>query len=201
MRSVSRFGIVAIITVALAVGQVPMTIRAQEATPVAGCQVTTPAENEELDRAFYDADWIGGNVDDADRFLADDYTITSEGRPHANTPGNTGEIERFRELKSPKSGLPRTIFPCPASSGSSPMRSSPRRMSRPWRRRRRSGSARADACGILAYHRVFLHPAPDCAGSSGHPFSRKGQYRDAGQSSAAACMAASAASAVGRSAA
>jgi steroid delta-isomerase-like uncharacterized protein len=71
--------------------------RAQDATSATECPATTPEENEALVRAYYDAVWFGRQFEEADRFLADDYAIISQGRPHANALGNADEIDRFRE--------------------------------------------------------------------------------------------------------
>ena len=70
------------------------------ATPEASpsqCPVTTPDQNKDLVRRYWDEVYNNRQPERADAFLADDFVRNNPGRPQRNEPGNADDIGRSRE--------------------------------------------------------------------------------------------------------
>ncbi len=72
----------------------------QGATPGAsppGCPTTTPDQNQDLVRRYWDEVYNGRQPERADAFLTDDFVRHNPGRPQRNEPGNADDVRRARE--------------------------------------------------------------------------------------------------------
>ena len=67
-----------------------------EASPP-GCPTTTPDQNQDLVRRYWDEVYNGRQPERADAFLTDDFVRHNPGRPQRNEPGNADDIGRARE--------------------------------------------------------------------------------------------------------
>lgn len=71
-----------------------------DATPEASptlCAATSPDQNKELVRRYWDEVYNQRHPERVDAFLADDFVRNNAGRPQTNEPGNTDDIGRARE--------------------------------------------------------------------------------------------------------
>ncbi len=72
----------------------------QGATPGAGppgCPATTPEQNEELVRGYFEVAYNGREPSRVGEFLADDFVRRNVNRPHDNQPGTADDAARVEE--------------------------------------------------------------------------------------------------------
>ena len=81
----------------IALGTSPGGTGAQAGTPATGCPTTTPEQNKELVRRYFDEAYNGRDLTVIDELLADDFGRDNPARPHDNLPGNDDDVERVRE--------------------------------------------------------------------------------------------------------
>ena len=62
-----------------------------------GCPTTTPDQNKDLVRRYWDEVYNGRQPERADAFLTDDFVRHNPGRPQRNEPGNADDVRRARE--------------------------------------------------------------------------------------------------------
>ena len=73
---------------------------AQDASPVASpvdCPATTPEQNEELVRGYFEVAYNGREPSRVGEFLADDFVRRNINRPHDNQPGTADDAARVEE--------------------------------------------------------------------------------------------------------
>ena len=73
---------------------------AQDASPIASpvdCPTTTPEQNEELVRGYFEVVYNSREPSRAGEFLADDFIRRNINRPHDNEPGTADDTARVEE--------------------------------------------------------------------------------------------------------
>jgi predicted ester cyclase len=99
-RLVSVGGMVVLAGLLVLCGTRSRLAATQGATPgagPAGCPTTTPEQNQDLVRRYWDEVYNERQPERADAFLADDFVRHNPGRPQRNEPGNADDVRRAHE--------------------------------------------------------------------------------------------------------
>ena len=67
-----------------------------QATPTTACQDSTPEQNAELVRRYFEEVYNDRNLDVVDELLADDFGRSNAANPHENEPGNDDDVRRVQ---------------------------------------------------------------------------------------------------------
>ena len=67
-----------------------------QATPTTACQDSTPEQNAELVRRYFEEVYNNRNLDLVDELLADDFGRSNAANPHENEPGNDDDVRRVQ---------------------------------------------------------------------------------------------------------
>ena len=67
-----------------------------QATPATACQDSTPEQNAELVRRYFEEVYNGRRLDVVDELLADDFGRSNAANPHENEPGNDDDVRRVQ---------------------------------------------------------------------------------------------------------
>ena len=67
-----------------------------QATPTTACQDSTPEQNAELVRRYFEEVYNSGRLDQVDELLADDFGRSNAANPHENEPGNDDDVRRVQ---------------------------------------------------------------------------------------------------------
>lgn len=99
-RRVAVGGMVVLVGMLVLGGSRSRLAATQGATPgtsPAGCPTTTPEQNEDLVRRYWEEVYNGRQPERAEAFLTDDFVRHNPGRPQRNEPGNADDVGRARE--------------------------------------------------------------------------------------------------------
>ncbi len=67
-----------------------------QATPATACQDSTPEQNAELVRRYFEEVYNNRRLDLVDELLADDFGRSNAANPHENEPGNDDDVRRVQ---------------------------------------------------------------------------------------------------------
>ena len=79
-----------------AVGGAWGTSAGAQATPTTACQDSTPDQNAELVRRYFEEVYNDRHLDRVDELLADDFGRSNAANPHENEPGNDDDVRRVQ---------------------------------------------------------------------------------------------------------
>lgn len=99
-RRISVFGLVVILGILALAGSQNRLLATQGATPSASpavCPTTTPEENVDMVRRYWNEVYNERHPEVAADYLADDFVRQNPGRPQVNEPGNDDDVQRARE--------------------------------------------------------------------------------------------------------
>ena len=72
------------------------TTAGAQATPTTACQDSTPEQNAELVRRYFEEVYNNRRLDLVDELLADDFGRSNAANPHENEPGNDDDVRRVQ---------------------------------------------------------------------------------------------------------